>query len=68
MPELLTVHTKLNGDTMKLLRYGFMRSRMPMGRIGSVDGIALVIGGLASEACAFTTAGVFHASGGRATH
>lgn len=53
---------------MKLLRYGFMRSRMPMGRIGSVDGIASVIGGLASEACAFTTAGVFHASGGRATH
>jgi len=47
---------------------GFMLSKIPMGRFGTVDEIAALIAWLASEECSFTTGGVFDCSGGRATY
>lgn len=46
----------------------YMRSKIPMGRFGTVDEIAALICWLASEECAFSTGAVFDASGGRATY
>ena len=45
----------------------FMLSKIPMGRLGTVDEIAAVVTWAASEDCGFTTGAVFDASGGRAT-
>ncbi|SFQ34634.1 SDR family NAD(P)-dependent oxidoreductase [Variovorax sp. 770b2] len=61
------VHTAIF-DQMSQQHIDFMLSKIPMGRFGSVDEIATVIGWLASEECSFTTASVFDASGGRATY
>jgi 2-dehydro-3-deoxy-L-rhamnonate dehydrogenase (NAD+) len=46
----------------------FMLSKIPMGRLGTVDEIAAVVTWAASEDCGFTTGAVFDASGGRATY
>ena len=46
----------------------FMRSKIPMARFVTPDEIASLAGWLASEDCAFSTAGVFDISGGRATY
>ena len=46
----------------------FMLSKIPMGRFGTVDEIASLVGWLASEECSFSTGAVFDASGGRATY
>ena len=46
----------------------FMLSKIPMGRFGTVEEIAALVGWLASEECSFSTGGVFDASGGRATY
>lgn len=46
----------------------FMRSKIPMGRFGSVDEVAALVCWLASQECSFSTGAVFDASGGRATY
>ncbi|ESQ83177.1 SDR family NAD(P)-dependent oxidoreductase [Asticcacaulis benevestitus] len=46
----------------------YMRSKIPMGRLGIVDESAAIVCFMASEECSFTTASVFDTSGGRATY
>lgn len=46
----------------------YMRSRIPMGRLGEADESAAMICFMASEECSFTTAAVFDTSGGRTTY
>lgn len=46
----------------------YMVSRIPMGRIGTVDEVAEMVMFLSSEACSFSTAAVFDMSGGRTTY
>lgn len=46
----------------------YMRSRIPMGRLGRVDEVAALTCWLASEDCAFSTAATFDVSGGRTTY
>ncbi|MDQ0392585.1 SDR family NAD(P)-dependent oxidoreductase [Labrys monachus] len=46
----------------------YMRSKIPMGRFGTVEELASIITWLASEECSFTTGAVFDISGGRATY
>ena len=46
----------------------YMRSKIPMGRLGIVDESAATICFMASEECSFTTASVFDTSGGRTTY
>jgi NAD(P)-dependent dehydrogenase (short-subunit alcohol dehydrogenase family) len=46
----------------------FMLSKIPMGRLGTVEEIAALVCWLASEECSFSTGAVFDASGGRAVY
>lgn len=46
----------------------YMRSKIPMGRLGEVDEVAALICWLASEECSFSTAATFDISGGRTTY
>jgi NAD(P)-dependent dehydrogenase (short-subunit alcohol dehydrogenase family) len=46
----------------------YMRSRIPMGRLGEVEEVAALICWLASEECTFSTAATFDISGGRTTY
>jgi 3-oxoacyl-[acyl-carrier protein] reductase len=46
----------------------YMRSKIPMGRLGEIDESAAIICFMASEECSFTTASVFDTSGGRTTY
>jgi 3-oxoacyl-[acyl-carrier protein] reductase len=45
----------------------YMRSRIPMGRLGEVAEVAAMVCWLASEECSFATAATFDISGGRTT-
>jgi NAD(P)-dependent dehydrogenase (short-subunit alcohol dehydrogenase family) len=45
----------------------YMRSKIPMGRLGDVDESAAMVCFMASEECSFTTASTFDTSGGRTT-
>jgi 3-oxoacyl-[acyl-carrier protein] reductase len=45
----------------------YMRSKIPMGRLGEIDESAAMICFMASEECSFTTASTFDTSGGRTT-
>ncbi len=45
----------------------YMRSKIPMGRLGEVAEVAAMICFMASEECSFTTASTFDISGGRTT-
>jgi len=45
----------------------YMRSRIPMGRLGEVWETAAMVCFMASEECSFTTAATFDTSGGRTT-
>jgi NAD(P)-dependent dehydrogenase (short-subunit alcohol dehydrogenase family) len=45
----------------------YMRSKIPMGRLGNVEESAAMICFMASEECSFTTAATFDTSGGRTT-
>ena len=55
-------------DQMTQQHIDFMLSKIPMGRFGTVDEIAALVGWLASEDCSFSTGAVFDLSGGRATY
>jgi len=46
----------------------YMRSRIPMGRLGTAAEIAAAVCWLASEECSFTTASTLDTSGGRTTY
>ncbi|MHB8812427.1 MAG: SDR family oxidoreductase [Steroidobacteraceae bacterium] len=46
----------------------YMKSKIPMGRLGEVDEVAALICWLASEECSFSTAATFDISGGRTTY
>jgi NAD(P)-dependent dehydrogenase (short-subunit alcohol dehydrogenase family) len=46
----------------------YMRSKIPMGRLGEVDEVAALVCWLASEECSFSTAATFDISGGRTTY
>lgn len=45
----------------------YMRSKIPMGRLGEVDESAAMVCFMASDECSFTTASTFDTSGGRTT-
>ena len=47
---------------------GYMLSKIPMGRMGTVDEIGAMIAWMCSEECSYTTGAVFDLSGGRATY
>ena len=55
-------------DQMPQSHIDFMLSKIPMGRLGTVDEVASLILWLASEECSFSTGAVFDVSGGRATY
>ncbi|TFI57652.1 SDR family oxidoreductase [Sphingomonas parva] len=46
----------------------YMRSKIPMGRLGEVHESAAMVCFMVSEECSFTTASVFDTSGGRTTY
>ncbi len=45
----------------------YMRSRIPMGRLGAINEAVAMVCFMASEECSFTTAATFDTSGGRTT-
>jgi 2-dehydro-3-deoxy-L-rhamnonate dehydrogenase (NAD+) len=46
----------------------YMRSKIPMGRLGGIEEVAALVCWLASEECSFSTAATFDISGGRTTY
>ena len=46
----------------------YMLSKIPMGRAGTVEEIAAMVGWMCSADCSYTTGAVFDLSGGRATY
>jgi 3-oxoacyl-[acyl-carrier protein] reductase len=46
----------------------YMRSKIPMGRLGEPHEVAALVCWLASEECSFSTGAVFDLSGGRTTY
>jgi 3-oxoacyl-[acyl-carrier protein] reductase len=46
----------------------YMKSRIPMGRLGTSEEVAAAVCWLASEECSFTTAATLDTSGGRTTY
>ena len=46
----------------------FMLSKIPMGRFGTPEEVAAMVGWLCTEECSFTTGAVFDLSGGRSTY
>ena len=46
----------------------YMRSKIPMGRLGEVEESVAMVCFMASEECSFTTASTFDTSGGRTTY
>jgi len=61
------VHTAIF-DQMTPEHIAFMRSKIPMGRFGTVEEVAALVGWLCTEECSFSTGAVFDLSGGRATY
>ncbi|KUF09870.1 SDR family NAD(P)-dependent oxidoreductase [Pseudoponticoccus marisrubri] len=47
---------------------GYMLAKIPMGRMGTVEEIAAMVGWMCSAECSYTTGAVFDLSGGRATY
>lgn len=54
-------------DQLPQSQVDYMRSKIPMGRLGEVSESASIICFMASEECSFTTASTFDTSGGRTT-
>ena len=61
------VQTPLLGQ-MTQEHIDYMRSKIPMGRFGSVEEIAALAAWLCTEECSFSTGAAFDISGGRATY
>ena len=55
-------------DQMSEQHIQFMLSKIPMGRFGTPDEIAALVGWLCTEECSFSTGAVFDLSGGRSTY
>ena len=55
-------------DQMTPEHIQFMLSKIPMGRFGTPDEIAAMVGWLCTEDCSFSTGAVFDLSGGRSTY
>lgn len=55
-------------DQLPETQVQYMRSRIPMGRLGDVSESAAMVCFMASEECSFTTGSVFDTSGGRTTY
>jgi 3-oxoacyl-[acyl-carrier protein] reductase len=47
---------------------GYMLAKILMGRMGTVEEIASMVGWMCSEECSYSTGAVFDLSGGRATY
>lgn len=54
-------------DQLPQTQVDYMRSKIPMGRLGEVEESAAMICFMVSEECSFTTASTFDTSGGRTT-
>lgn len=54
-------------DQLPQSQVDYMRSKIPMGRLGLVEESAAMVCFMASEECSFTTAATFDTSGGRTT-
>ncbi len=55
-------------DQMSPEHIQFMLSKIPMGRFGTVEEVAALVGWLCTEDCSFSTGAVFDLSGGRSTY
>ena len=55
-------------DQMTPEHVAFMLSKIPMGRFGTVEEVAAMVGWLCTEDCSFSTGAVFDLSGGRSTY
>jgi len=55
-------------DQMSEEHIRFMLAKIPMGRFGTPEEIAALVGWLCTEECSFSTGAVFDLSGGRATY
>lgn len=55
-------------DQLPQSQVDYMRSKIPMGRLGDVAESAAMVCFMASEECSFTTASTFDTSGGRTTY
>jgi 2-dehydro-3-deoxy-L-rhamnonate dehydrogenase (NAD+) len=55
-------------DQMSEEHINFMLSKIPMGRFGTPEEIAAMVGWLCTEECSFSTGAVFDLSGGRASY
>jgi 2-dehydro-3-deoxy-L-rhamnonate dehydrogenase (NAD+) len=55
-------------DQMKPEFIQFMLSKIPMGRFGTTEEVASMVGWLCTEDCSFSTGAVFDLSGGRSTY
>jgi NAD(P)-dependent dehydrogenase (short-subunit alcohol dehydrogenase family) len=55
-------------DQMSEQHIQFMLAKIPMGRFGTPEEVAALVGWLCTEECSFSTGAVFDLSGGRATY
>jgi 3-oxoacyl-[acyl-carrier protein] reductase len=55
-------------DQMSEQHIQFMLAKIPMGRFGTPDEVAALVGWLCTEECSFSTGAVFDLSGGRSTY
>jgi len=55
-------------DQMTPQHIQFMLSKIPMGRFGTPEEVAAMVGWLCTEDCSFSTGAVFDLSGGRSTY
>lgn len=55
-------------DTLPAETIDYMTSKIPMGRVGTIEEVAAMVAFMVSPACSFTTGFCFDASGGRATY
>lgn len=55
-------------EQMTQAHIDFMLSKIPMGRFGTPEEVAAMVGWLCTEECSFSTGAVFDLSGGRSTY
>ena len=55
-------------DQMTPDHIAFMLSKIPLGRFGTVEEVAALVGWLCTDDCSFSTGAVFDLSGGRSTY